>query len=318
MKGFTWFTTVLHGRLGGDGLENERGSVLVLAALATTAVMGFAAISIDAGRMFTVRQKLVDISDAAALAASQDLPYDPVAAEAAARLYLQRNGVDPATATISITHSNSRVSVSLSNPVDMTFARVLNVNNVDVGARSAIQVGNTSSATGCQPFGVETQAFAYGQTYDIKLDGGASGANCGNFHAIALGGTGACNYRHNIIDGYDGIIRVGDEIDTEPGNMSGPTKQGIRERYDADPCATFETVDSDSPRMLIVPIVTPFTGCNGRDKVRVIGFGAFFLEERCVTSKIRGRFMKLLMPGEFSEQAMDTGLRSVRFLPPGS
>ena len=304
--------------MNGNGPRSERGSILVMAALATTAVMGFAAVSIDAGRMFAVRHRLVDVADAAALAASQELPYDPAAAEAAARDYLQRNGVDPGTASISITDGNSTVRVSLSDPVGMTFARVIGVNSANVGAASAVRVGNTSSATGCQPFGVETQPFTYGETYDIKLDGGASGANCGNFHAMALGGTGACNYKENIINGYDGVIRVGDEMDTEPGNMSGPTKTGIRERYDADPCATFETVDSHSPRILIVPIVTPFTDCNGRDKVRVVGFGAFFLEERCVTSKIRGRFMKLLMPGEFSGQAMDTGLRSIRFLPPGS
>ncbi len=295
--------------------RDERGSVLVVAALAATAVMGFAAVSIDAGRMFAARHRLMDVADAAALAASQELPYNPAAAAAVAREFVQRNGVDPASADISITDENTVVRVSLDDPIGMTFARVLGVASADIRGGSAVQVGNTSGVSGCQPFGVETQPFTVGETYDIKLDGGASGVNCGNFHAISLGGTGACNYKHNIIDGYEGVVRVGDEIDTEPGDMSGPTKMGIRERYDADPCATFETVDSRSPRILIVPIVTPFTDCHGRDRVRVLGFGAFFLEQRTVTSKIRGRFMRLVIPGEMSAAAMDTGLRSARFLP---
>ena len=37
---------------------------------------------------------------------------------------------------------------------------------------------------------------------------------------------GANNYRNNIKFGYQGVIAIGDYVDTEPGNMSGYKSRG--------------------------------------------------------------------------------------------
>ncbi|MGE5485127.1 MAG: pilus assembly protein TadG-related protein [Ignavibacteriales bacterium] len=297
--------------------RSERGSVLILAALATTAVMGFAAISIDAGRLYAVRQRLVDVCDAAALAAAQELPDDPATAEQVAREFLERNGVDPALATITVSHGGSRLGVTIARPTATTFAGALDVDSVQVGAASMVEVGSTGAISGAAPLGAEMTSFEIGESYVLKV-GSGEGSYHGNFHALSLGGHGACHYRSTIISGYSGVVRVGDEIETEPGNMQGPTLQGLRTRYDQDPLATFESVSSDSPRILRVPIVSSFTDCYGRDMVRVLGFGAFFMDERPSGGDVRGRFMGLLVEAEIAPGGSDYGLRAFRFIPPES
>jgi hypothetical protein len=102
----------------------------------------------------------------------------------------------------------------------------------------------------------------------------------GNFWGLSLGGTGAEVYRQNIEWGFHGRVKVGDVIDTEPGNMVGPTKQGTSARVDRanqPPWAndTGNDYHYGNPRIVIVPVISPLS--NGRSQVTVMGFGAFFI-----------------------------------------
>jgi len=86
--------------------------------------------------------------------------------------------------------------------------------------------------TDSYPFGYEV-----GTEYVIKYgSGSASGHGQGNFGALAMGGNGANVYRDNIINGVSNpngsTYYVGKQIYTEPGNMSGPTMQGLQSRID--------------------------------------------------------------------------------------
>lgn len=113
----------------------------------------------------------------------------------------------------------------------------------------------------------------------------------GNFGAVALGGRGAANYRDNIINGYAGTIQIGDVLETEPGNMAGPTKQGIAELIAKDPTAKLVrrsgrwVVESraypinESPRIVPIPMYSVYTGPgNGRSDFTVTSIAAFFIE----------------------------------------
>jgi len=54
------------------------------------------------------------------------------------------------------------------------------------------------------------------------------------------------------------MLRVGDRVLVEEGNMSGPTTEGVQ--YRIDQCkegCTFEDFDKDCPRVMIVPVVKP-------------------------------------------------------------
>ena len=118
---------------------------------------------------------------------------------------------------------------------------------------------------------VKTLDFEYGVPYELKVAGGTG--EYGNFQALALGSVdhsecghadddtnspGGSDYRENIVGNDDIVIHLLDIIDTEPGNMTGPTKQGINERL-TPPLMTLEEWEAagrpDTKQICIVPIV---------------------------------------------------------------
>ncbi|MEW5767511.1 MAG: TadE family protein [bacterium] len=117
--------------------------------------------------------------------------------------------------------------------------------------------------------------FIVGTKYKLKV-GGGSGSH-GNYQALALGGTGGANYLDKLKHGYDGELRIGDDVTTEPGNMSGPTNEGINYRIAGHEDETYTTYTPGSPRVVTVPIIAYLP--EGRDEVPIVGFSKFFLEE---------------------------------------
>jgi hypothetical protein len=78
----------------------ESGQILILALGVFVLLLGFAAIVVDGGFYLQRRERIQHITDAAALAGAQELPDDPALAEAAAREWADRNGLDGDTLTI--------------------------------------------------------------------------------------------------------------------------------------------------------------------------------------------------------------------------
>jgi hypothetical protein len=113
----------------------------------------------------------------------------------------------------------------------------------------------------------------------------------GNYGAAALGGRGASNYEDNIINGYDGAVRIGDVLDTEPGNMTGPTRSGVNALIAMDPTAhmvrnsagKWVVVSStypinESPRIVPIPMYSVYTAPdNGRSTFTVTSIASFFI-----------------------------------------
>jgi Flp pilus assembly protein TadG len=130
----------------------------------------------------------------------------------------------------------------------------------------------------------------------------------GNFGAIALGGNGASNYRDNIADGYQGTIHIGDIIPTEPGNMVGPTIQGVSDLILQDPTAKMVQTSSgrwqvtsslypvnESPRIVPIPVYGPYySPSNGRSEFKVVSFASFFIEGSD-GFQVWGRFVQVRM-----------------------
>lgn len=176
-------------------------------------------------------------------------------------------------------------------------------------------MGVTSVFKDIRPFAIEDQEFEFGKLYTLK-EGGGSGSN-GNYGCLALGGSGACNYRFNILNGYDGELKVGDYVETEPGNMSNPTKSSINELVnDCDHCpeCTYSSFDPECSRIITVVIVDSLD-VNGRSSVQIRGFASFLVKavtgqgNKCI---VEGYFVKNITQGELSEGQKDYGLTGVR------
>lgn len=105
------------------------------------------------------------------------------------------------------------------------------------------------------------------------------------------GGRGAAAYRWNIANCNTSIIEVGEDYDVEPGNMVGPTVQGIEDLIALDPGAAWdpvanEVVGSDwdpwvgSPRIGIVPTFDPSREFDpGRKPLSFTNFIAVYFED---------------------------------------
>ena len=152
----------------------------------------------------------------------------------------------------------------------------------------------------------------------VLKEGGGGGSN-GNYGALSLSGNGASSYVNNIINGYDGHLRVGDYVETEPGNMSGPTVQGVNtliNRCNHTPECTHDNYSSNCPRIITV-IMVDTLNVNGRSNVRIAGFARFYLEAVAGhgnQSIVTGRFIKTVMSGELGDIEDDFGLKGVKLI----
>jgi hypothetical protein len=118
--------------------------------------------------------------------------------------------------------------------------------------------------------------------------------------------TGANRYREWIEGCPDpsNVVQVGDTLQIEPGNMKGPTEQGVNALIALDPGASWDlqtdrvvnSAYTRSPRIvkacLFDPSVGVITEGSGRKKVQVAKVFAFFIEAVDGDGDVTGRFLR--------------------------
>ncbi|KUO74164.1 MAG: hypothetical protein APF77_11655 [Clostridia bacterium BRH_c25] len=293
-------------------LKNKRGNSSIVLLFMTTAIIGLMTLTVDAGLLYLEKSRLQNTVDSAALAAISSYSEGQDKMREEAIKYAGLNGVPAEDIFIDILEDNRKVTVSSNKSVTLYFAKIFSRSSADVVAEATAVTGPIVSVKGIRPFGVEAQEFIYGATYTLKNGGG--GGTSGNYGAIALGGTGASNYRDNLINGYDAhSIKIGDLIDTETGNMNGATFDGISEILDSDSSIHGEDISQlevGCPRLIKIPVID-FLTVAGRSAVKVVGFAAFFLDDVVKVNgktEITGRFIKRIAEGEIDENGEGSGL----------
>jgi hypothetical protein len=118
--------------------------------------------------------------------------------------------------------------------------------------------------------------------------------------------TGGAWYEYWMGECEPHTVEPGDSLQIEPGNMVGPTVQGIDALIALDPNAYWDPVSqtiagSDyglSPRIGLVPFFDPSQPPgSGRDWVVVSKIGAFFIESTGPGSQVNARFIKVTTQG---------------------
>ncbi|MDI6631021.1 MAG: pilus assembly protein TadG-related protein [Thermoanaerobacteraceae bacterium] len=298
-------------------LRDERGTVLVLVAAALVVLLGFGALTIDVGLLFLNRERLVNAADAAALAGVQFLPGDPVSAANTALYYALQNGIEPGEVTVNVSGDGRTITVSTARQVSFFLAPVLGFADTGVSAEAKARVGGVEAVWGAAPLGILEQTLEFGELYTLKVGGGCG--EQGNFGALALGGHGAGNFEDNLRDGYDGWLEIGDVIETETGNMSGPTKRAIEDRISGHEGCTFDNYCQNCPRLIYVPVYRDLGEKEqGRHEVEIVGFAAFFLDGvvpgQGQESKVRGYFVEKLSSAAQGLNGTDFGLRTAKLI----
>lgn len=301
--------------------NEEKGSVVVLVAVALVVILAVTALVVDVGTLTLEKERLSNACDAAALAAARELP-SMTAAEQKALEYLEFNHVSPTEATVSINPSGTQITVAASRTINYVFAPVLGLYSGTVNAQAVATFGVVDGITGIVPFGIPDQTLFFGQECQLKA-GSHDDYGPGNYGALALALTGAQSYCNYLKYGYNGMIKVGDWLQTEPGNMSGPTADGVHYRLHHcfhTPRCTPDHYHPDCPMIMIVPVYAP-ASLYGRDEVQVLGFASFLLKGVQGTGEdsiVTGYFLKLIPPDglafTINPSQTDYGLHAARLL----
>lgn len=280
--------------------EKERGSVAVIVLVGLVAILGFGAIVVDGGQVYYQRGKLQSAADAAALAGARVLATQGAhAAQQQALAVALLNGLKPSEVVVAVSLANHEVTVNTTREVNFGLARAINHSTSEVSAAATAGGLALSGVRNVAPLGIVWEQFVYNQQYDLKV--GAGGGTSGWYGALSLGGNGASTYRQNMAQGWTGLLRVGDLVPTEAGNMVNPTRQGLQERLNScnhTPTCTYLSFAPRCPRLMIVPVIAPPVG----GQVRVLGFAGFFVDQFVGQGGgdnfIRGRFIEFVAEGE--------------------
>jgi Flp pilus assembly protein TadG len=316
--------------------RGERGVVVIWLALFLLVLIGFGSLSVDVAKLATTRTQLQNAADAAALAGASALdPATGVILQATALSRAQTAAVahkafeDVATpvnlAAADVTFPTpTRIRVKVrregSQSVVTTLAQVLGIKRLEVSATATAKIDTTSTALcGLVPLGVSPQggsSFLVGCNHTYSLKSGGGGGGGGQYGALdfpsclnqgdcaGMPATGANTFRCLMMKGYCCPITVGQVLNTESGNMSGPTRQAIDDRFDADVVrdqgicySEYVARGGNGKRVVLIPVTTPVWGA---PRVTVLGFSAFFLKSRVGSGQggtMLGEFLYQVVPG---------------------
>jgi hypothetical protein len=229
-------------------------------------VLSFAALAIDISFFMRTKRDIQNSADAMALAGARDLPTTTIAADSAEEWGLY-NDVHVAEITeIEFGHTCSgsaisdTVTVSLKRNQETFFARILDMDALDLNVCATARKGVAAGGNGMMPFGFHhtdpypgsnpddvcyfyeiggaenanlwndpcvikipkiDDSWGSGNSGPVRLD---EGGEVGNFDADCdPGSSGAEEYAENIKDGSECYYAIGDTIRPKTGNMRGPT-----------------------------------------------------------------------------------------------
>jgi len=140
----------------------------------------------------------------------------------------------------------------------------------------------------------------YGRLVVLKSGGPNDAIAPGWYHPVVLTCTGGNCYRDAIATCDKRVIHPGDVLDVEPGNMVGPTKQGMQDLIDKDRGAVWDESLNDgrggikggcmeagtcdlSPRVVAIPVYDPDAydvgRASGRIEIHITKVVGFFVNE---------------------------------------
>lgn len=318
-------------------MDDERGYVIVTTALLLVVFLGFGALAVDLGLLYSGRSSAQRAADAAALAGAftfvsnpsapqPSTAYDHAMSTALINNILGTPLTEPEV-TVTIDVANERATVEIAHTEDTYFARVLGRNSVDLAVKAVAETSIDAVATFCaKPWfvpntvvsdlaacdactagellvddGVVT-AFGeskVGMSFTIKPQNPTGAMAPGQFYAVRMADSaGGNDYRTNIATCSTDVITCQQTYGLEPGNMIGPTLQGVNE-LTGTPADTYmgigEYMDSggnmsDTSRSLIIAPLwdtcalagfcpgnsLPDNGANA--EITVSGFALIFLD----------------------------------------
>ncbi|WP_226760358.1 pilus assembly protein TadG-related protein [Arthrobacter sp. SO3] len=298
-----------------DNNENERGVIAPLAAILMVALLGFGALAVDVGAMYSEKTQLQNGADAAALGVAQACAKTPCAVDQKVKAAPLANGnaLDGSSNVVSATVNAGTVDVTTETPAgaggehfSLYLARVLGINSVEIQASAQAKFGGISagnvlplSFSKCESdpsFSKDLQFFPeHGNTLASKPDyecvtSSSSGLEVPGGFGWLDHPAGVCNVTVDIKNPWVGT-NTGQNYDSDCATVLNQWGAVL-----ADPT---KTVD------ILVPIF---------DNVRGTGAGAEFHIEAFAQISLRGWNLKggSTLPGDFMTAEATTLSKSLK------
>jgi len=286
-----------------NGGRNEGGAVLVFVAIGMVMLIGFVAITVDFGRIYSERRELQNGADAAALAVAQDCAlgncaggYDPYPV---AEQYADANASDGLASVddigLDLGAQQVRVKAITEDPggdnfFDMTFAKILGYDGLTVGADATVAWG--------APKGGATLPLIFSvcewRRFQDSLHPGTAVINdelppTGGYPRMSEYST-VYFHKEDVVDGEGKRCTDSESGQDLPGGFGWLESAGgcsaeidVNDTVGIDPGASPTTGCSSSDlkdllgTVVLIPYFDTFTGTGNNARYHVAGFGALYL-----------------------------------------
>lgn len=246
----------------------QRGAAMIFVVIGLLSMILMAALALDVGHATLNKARLQNATDAAALAAAKviDSTHSTILANAAAITAFGNNANSSGDAELAAAYANGAGSVAVAVTFSATlppftpgsstgpYVRVAatgftrptwlaslgGITQMTVSATAVAGPSPTvNNACNIVPFlvcgtpGATNFGYTINQPWVLKQSapGNPSEVGPGNFQLIQLGGSGANVVRQNIAGSFTGCASTGNTVQTQPGNETGPTAQGLNTRF---------------------------------------------------------------------------------------
>ncbi|MFC2145224.1 pilus assembly protein TadG-related protein [Actinomycetota bacterium] len=305
----------------------QEGQVVVIVAILIIVFVGMTALVVDVGSLYQERRDLQTVADAAALAGAQELPDRDEAKQKAieyAENYRELSSINIEVIIEKRSDDslvNDKITVKVDNPnTPLYFAKIWDIQSTEVGASATAIVGEPIMINNVVPWGVKLDPgedwneWLSGQTEKTLKYGPQSDEKTqGNFYALDLdpnedpSSGGENEYYPRIVDGYDGPLKVGDWIWTEPG-VGGKTGRKIVERLEKYGDGTIHDFDElvedgeliqTNGQFVMVPVIHKLVDPKGQENIEILAFAPFIITEHIPDGHNKGDVI-----GKFVSQAL--------------
>src|SRR3990172_12479359 len=142
-----------------DSNQKQRGFVAVVVAASLVALLGFVALAVDMGVLYSARTSSQRVADAAALAGAFTFVVNPLAPQPQTAIdhatQVARNNtvmgipVDAGDVSVSVDLANRRVTVEVETAQNTYFAQVFRPDDVNVGAEGIAEASAEAVRGSC-------------------------------------------------------------------------------------------------------------------------------------------------------------------------
>ncbi|MCL6570424.1 MAG: Tad domain-containing protein [Bacillus sp. (in: Bacteria)] len=294
-------------------LKEERGDTLILGAISLMVILAMAGLAIDGSLLYMKKSQLQKEVNAAVLSGAQELTNTEQIVTDTVQAILDAHNDTTSLSELDIEMGN-KLSLTLTKPVNLTFARLFGFEKVDVKAHAAAGLESIGKAVGAAPLGIdESIQLEYLTEYKLKVD--SSDSLIGNFGILALGGPGANTYEENLRIGYQSEIKIGDVIDTQTGNIAGKTRDVVNQRVNGCSQPPGDYSLRECSRIILILVYKPYDFAENQMKnIEVTGFAYFYITDPMDVNdtSITGVFIKRAGSGDFVVGSKDSGAYSIR------